>query len=623
MRIIFRRVFFFLLVFLLVNVCFANIVFAEGDVHIEKYLNDMRGHSTYYLSCSNDDSYTGGSYISLVDGGFSIKYVDDYDSGNVLHNYFVSYNSGTGVVSFDSSSYYDGDYTCVDDVLDLLLDTYIMYNDYDDYYNILYYGKYNKNLSVEKDGIEVSFDDEELMSIKFDITSQLRNYDPDKDYDVSYESFGLYRFYKKLFDMEYFQSLDNNRYSIIVSSEDMVVNIYDEDGSVSYEQIFTYDDGILSYSRSLLFNVDHDSLYEEYVNKAVLKAFASSFGKSGDGFLNYLDTSDNLKIDKDGVKLVKSGSDNITGYQLNLLLGPFNYCESENVFVDQYISNLYDKVIWFLKDMENSSFVIYAKHDSNNIYLMYEDENNDYFETFHYDSSINVLSHTRSDADIDIDGFLPMIFDSIILYSYAAVFNYYYSYFGSYLDKNPNLSIQNDGIEYEIVNFDDDYISFSYLSLLKLNLKTGAVNYDEALYADGVIRDTVNKMFKRIDSGMGVEEFKHFVAFGTDYDVVVETKNVNGTDVIYTGGTTKIYNGSELIDTYVNVVNGDTNGDGILNMVDYVKVYNHIYKTFFPSSDRNLLTGVYKDAADMSGDGSIAMLDYVKIYNYIKNNYFG
>ena len=67
-----------------------------------------------------------------------------------------------------------------------------------------------------------------------------------------------------------------------------------------------------------------------------------------------------------------------------------------------------------------------------------------------------------------------------------------------------------------------------------------------------------------------------------------------------------------------NVVSGDTNGDGKINYLDYVNVYNHIQKTKHPENNKKLLVDEYLSAADMSKDNKISYLDYVRIYNKIK-----
>lgn len=63
---------------------------------------------------------------------------------------------------------------------------------------------------------------------------------------------------------------------------------------------------------------------------------------------------------------------------------------------------------------------------------------------------------------------------------------------------------------------------------------------------------------------------------------------------------------------YTLVVIGDTNGDGEITPLDYVKTKNHIMKV-------TILQGAYEKASDATKDGDITPLDYVKIKNHIMN----
>lgn len=61
---------------------------------------------------------------------------------------------------------------------------------------------------------------------------------------------------------------------------------------------------------------------------------------------------------------------------------------------------------------------------------------------------------------------------------------------------------------------------------------------------------------------------------------------------------------------YTLVMLGDTNGDGTITPLDYVKIKNNIMGT-------TKLEGCYAVAADVNRDGNITPLDYVKVKNHI------
>lgn len=89
-------------------------------------------------------------------------------------------------------------------------------------------------------------------------------------------------------------------------------------------------------------------------------------------------------------------------------------------------------------------------------------------------------------------------------------------------------------------------------------------------------------------------------------------------DSLKTGDIIKIVlNNTKTFEYHISVL-GDTNGDGKIDYLDYVNVYNHIKKVKHPEFDKELLSNEYLLAADMSGDDKINYLDYVKIYIKIK-----
>ena len=93
---------------------------------------------------------------------------------------------------------------------------------------------------------------------------------------------------------------------------------------------------------------------------------------------------------------------------------------------------------------------------------------------------------------------------------------------------------------------------------------------------------------------------------------------MDNTSIIKTGDIVLIRINNSLNYEYKISYLGDTNGDGKINYLDYVNVYNHIQKVKHPESTKKLLKNEYLMAADMSNDGNITYLDYVKIYKKIK-----
>lgn len=128
-----------------------------------------------------------------------------------------------------------------------------------------------------------------------------------------------------------------------------------------------------------------------------------------------------------------------------------------------------------------------------------------------------------------------------------------------------------------------------------------------------------NKMYiYKIDINTTVDSYKKNIDLNTGYSIDVSYKTIDGKNYIYTGSKTKIYNNNNLIIEYTNIIMGEVTGDGKINYLDYVNVYNHIQKVKHPESTKKELKQEYLISADMSGDGKVNYLDYVKIYNKIK-----
>ena len=130
--------------------------------------------------------------------------------------------------------------------------------------------------------------------------------------------------------------------------------------------------------------------------------------------------------------------------------------------------------------------------------------------------------------------------------------------------------------------------------------------------------DKNNNYINNIDINTTIDEYIQNIELVVGYTVDVDSKKIDNKQVLYTGGKTRVYKNQVLYAELTNVISGDTNGDGKINYLDYVNVYNHIQKTKHPEINKKLLVNEYLSAADMSKDNKISYLDYVKIYNKIK-----
>lgn len=132
------------------------------------------------------------------------------------------------------------------------------------------------------------------------------------------------------------------------------------------------------------------------------------------------------------------------------------------------------------------------------------------------------------------------------------------------------------------------------------------------------IVDEDNKYIDLIDINTSIEDFKKNIKLNATYTLDIDYKIVNNMNILYTGGKTKIYNNNQLLVSYTNIIRGDVNGDGKINYLDYVSIYNHIQKVKNPDLEKKELKDVYLISSDMNNDSKVNYLDYVKVYNKIK-----
>lgn len=188
-----------------------------------------------------------------------------------------------------------------------------------------------------------------------------------------------------------------------------------------------------------------------------------------------------------------------------------------------------------------------------------------------------------------------------------------------------NIIYSNDGINYDI----DTLPKYKEVGEYKIYYKITKDGYED-LYSSNYIRIYG---IKKIDNDIMVKD-NNLILKNNDYDVLKNNfviyspyvlfahfdsdRNIDNNLLIKTGDFITIIINNEANFEYVLSYLGDTSGDGKINYLDYVNVYNHIQKVKHPESSKKILKNEYLNAADMSGDGNITYLDYVKIYNKIK-----
>ena len=112
------------------------------------------------------------------------------------------------------------------------------------------------------------------------------------------------------------------------------------------------------------------------------------------------------------------------------------------------------------------------------------------------------------------------------------------------------------------------------------------------------------------------EDFKTNLKLASGESAKIYDSNgneIDSTRKIYTGSITKVYKNNAVIRTYTNIVLGDTNRDGNMDISDVSKLYTKV-----------LRNNVNDDLIELSGDANkdkrLDISDVSKIYNFYLNN---
>lgn len=111
-------------------------------------------------------------------------------------------------------------------------------------------------------------------------------------------------------------------------------------------------------------------------------------------------------------------------------------------------------------------------------------------------------------------------------------------------------------------------------------------------------------------AGTSGEDFKKKIEHSERYGVEVDTKNIDGKEVMYTGGKTRIYQGGNVYVTYTNIVIGDVNGDGAINSADLLRIRQHLLGSKYLRGENFL-------ASDINYDSDINSADLLRVRQHL------
>lgn len=107
--------------------------------------------------------------------------------------------------------------------------------------------------------------------------------------------------------------------------------------------------------------------------------------------------------------------------------------------------------------------------------------------------------------------------------------------------------------------------------------------------------------------------------------MIASIKSASGIDVIVTnaagtplssgtlagtGSIVRQMSGATIVNQYVIILRGDSNGDGLINTTDLTAQFKHVM-------NRKLLTAPYSTAADANRDGKVNTSDLNAIFKHV------
>jgi hypothetical protein len=124
--------------------------------------------------------------------------------------------------------------------------------------------------------------------------------------------------------------------------------------------------------------------------------------------------------------------------------------------------------------------------------------------------------------------------------------------------------------------------------------------------------DTENSLITGISVGTGVDDVLSNITFVSGGNAkMTDASGSAKTGSVATGDIVNVYDSSgNKLASYSAVVKGDVNGDGVIDILDIVRIKNQML-------DTTLLSGAYMSAADIDGNGAVDLIDIVKAKNMI------
>jgi hypothetical protein len=175
---------------------------------------------------------------------------------------------------------------------------------------------------------------------------------------------------------------------------------------------------------------------------------------------------------------------------------------------------------------------------------------------------------------------------------------------------NSNQKINKSGV-YKARFIPSDTVNYETVENIDILIRL--TNEPFTLYDYTV--DEINDMFSDVGPNTELNSFTSKIILGYGYGIEVDSKEVNGKNVVYTGAKVRITHGLDLYKEYTISVKGDLNNDGMVTPVDFYELYE-LRKKISNNQDINI---VYKLAGDLNNDELITPVDIFNLYDLKKS----
>lgn len=151
-----------------------------------------------------------------------------------------------------------------------------------------------------------------------------------------------------------------------------------------------------------------------------------------------------------------------------------------------------------------------------------------------------------------------------------------------------------------------------------LSKKTHSMSEYGIAFNNGINIDNTNNFIKYLKKGTLISNFIDEINV-SNIETSIEVYSAddipkNNNNILASGDNLIIKQNNEIKEKYAISIKGDSNGDGIVDLVDLVQIRKHIVKWINPKTNEpQIKSGIYFYSLDFNEDGIIDLIDLVRM----------